>query len=202
MKKLLFILMIFCGLNSLPAGAVTDGRTPFYIPPGQFNAAMQIMDLGFANVFGLFRNATGSFTFEESTKTVSNLRLAIDATSILASNAENQHDIENLLAIYEFPEIAVQAPESYSFTEGKADIKATLTMHGISKPVVLTATINHVGNSPHGGGMWAREGQAIGLSMRGTIKTSDFSLGSNTSGGAARFGDNLTLMLETQAIQQ
>jgi len=187
----------FFFLTVLPAQA----QQSYYIPPTQFNAALQIMDLGFSNVFGLFQNATGSFTFEDSTKTVSHLRFAIDMTSLLTNNPDNQRDLLTLLDALHSPELRITASESSSFAEGKADIKATLTLHGVSKPILLTATLNRSGKSPNGGGMWSKEGEALGLSMRGSFKLSDFGLseGQEKSG---RFGDAITLMLETQAIQQ
>lgn len=200
MRKFLYSLVLIVGLIisiCLPA----EAQQSYYIPPGQFNAALQIMDLGFANIFGLFQKATGSFTFEESTKTVSHLRLAIDATSLMTSNSDTQRALADLFDVEHYPELSIAASESYSFAEGKADIKATLTLHGVSKPIVLTATLNRTGKSPNGGGMWSSEGDAMGLSMRGSFKRADFGL-NDSKDSNGRFGDSITLMLETQAIRQ
>ena len=72
---LTLILLLF------PAVAMaSEDPATYYVPPGQFNAVMQIMDLGLANIFGFFRNATGSFEFDETTKSISTLRVAVDAT--------------------------------------------------------------------------------------------------------------------------
>jgi polyisoprenoid-binding protein YceI len=92
MKKLLplFILVLFPLL-----AAAEDSLERYYVPPKQFNAALEVMDLGFANVFGLFRNATGSFEFEPATKSVDHLRVALDATSLVANSAENERDLMN-----------------------------------------------------------------------------------------------------------
>lgn len=199
MKRVFSLLILLVGLPLNAALASSD--TSYYIPPSQFNAAMQVMDLGFSNIFGLFQNATGRFSFEESSKTLSHLRLAIDTTSLIANNAANQHDLAALLDVSRYPEISISSTESYSFAEGKAEIKGTLTLHGVSKPVILQATLNHIGKSPHGGGTWSSEGEAIGLSMRGTIKCADFGIGNNPD-MPSRFGDTITLMLETQAVQQ
>ena len=173
----------------------------YYIPPNQFNAALQIMDLGFANIFGLFQNAPGSFTFEESTKTVSHVRFAIDATSLMTGNSDNQRALAELFDTAHYPEIDMTASESFSFAEGKADIKASLTLHGVTKPITLNATLNRSGKTPHGGGMWASEGEAIGLSMRGSFRRADFGL-VDAPDNTGRFGDTISLMLETEAIRQ
>jgi polyisoprenoid-binding protein YceI len=198
MKKIFLIIIL---LFALPVSAAEETSAHYYIPPSQFNAAMEVMDLGFANVFGLFRNATGSFEFEETTKSVTNLKLAIDAGSLIANNPENNSDLMALLDTPQYPEISFIARDSFSFTEGKADIKGDITIHGATKPFVLEATLNHMGKSPNGGGMWSPEGAAVGLSMRGTFKRSDFGM-TDDPDMKSRFGDTVTLLLETQAIKQ
>jgi polyisoprenoid-binding protein YceI len=200
MKKILFFLLIAA---LLPGAAAADDDTSnrYYIPPAQFNAVLQVMDLGFANIFGLFRNATGSFEFDEKAKSVENLKLAIDASSLTANNSANDRDLAALFGAAQYPEITFVAKDSTTFTDNKADIKGTLTLHGVSKPFTLETTINRIGKSPQGGGMWSDEGAAIGLSMRGTLKRADFGIVDDPQ-AQSRFGDTVTLMLETQAIKQ
>ena len=199
MKKLFPSSVCFFFCRRWPRQKMSSAR--YYIPPPQFNAAMQVMDLGFANIFGLFRNATGSFEYDETAKSVSELKLAIDATSLMANNPDNERDLEALFAAMQYPEITFVAKDSASFTDSKADLKGTLTLHGVSKPCTLQAIINHIGKSPHGGGMWSDEGQAIGLSLRGSFKRADFGM-TDDPNLPGRFGDTVTLMLETQAIKQ
>lgn len=199
MKKLLLLFLMFISFGALAAEA---GPVPYYIPPAQFGSTIQIMDRGFANIFGMFRNATGSFQFDESNKTISRLRIAIDATSVMSANAESQKDIASLLGVFQYPEISITAPDSIAFAEGRASLKATLTAHGTSKPVTLEATLNRMGKSPHGGGMWSSEGDALGLSIRTSFKRADFSMGGDDPNNPDRFGDTVTLMLEMQAIKQ
>jgi len=200
MKRLLFLLLFLPALYS-DAVFASDTSASYYIPPSQFSGVMQVMDMGFANIFALFRTGTGSFTFDDTNKSISNLRLAIDAASLLAATNENQRDLSGFLGAYQYPEIRVTAPDSVTFTDNKAQIKATLTLHGNSKPITLDATLNRSGKSPHGGGMWTSEGEAVGISLRGTFKRGDFGLSENPE-TPERFGDTITLMLEMQAIRQ
>lgn len=179
----------------------SDSPANYYVPPPQFSAAMQVMDLGFANVFALFQNATGSFSFDESSKTLSHLRLAIDAGSLTASNSGSQRDLANQLGVMQYPEIRITAPDAVVFTDNKAEVKATLSVHGVSKPITLDATLNHVGKSPHAGGMWAHEGDAVGVSLHGSFKRADFGMGDDPE-TPGRFGDSMTFMLEIQGLRQ
>ena len=178
-----------------------EASANYYVPPPQFSAALQVMDLGFANVFALFQNATGSFSFDESAKTMSHLRLAVDATSLTSSNSGSQRDLANQLAVMQYPEVRITAPDAVTFADNKATVKANMTLHGVSKPVTFEATLNHVGKSPHAGGMWSNEGDAVGMSLRGSFKRADFGM-SDDPEVPGRFGDTMTLMLEIQGLRQ
>lgn len=199
MKRFLLIVLWFVAFIR-PVGAA---ETPpsYYVPPPQFNAALQVMDRGFSNLFALFQNATGSFRFDENAKSLSHLRLALDATSLTSGNSGSQGDLAALLGAMQYPEIRIVAPDEVTFADGKAEVKATLTLHGASKPVSLEATLNHIGKSPQGGGMWSSEGDAIGLSLRGSFKRADFGMADDPE-TPGRFGDTMTLMLEMQGLRQ
>jgi polyisoprenoid-binding protein YceI len=197
MKRLLLALLLL-----LPLGAAAEEPpASYYVPPPQFSAALQVMELGFANIFALFQNATGSFNYSDADKSLSHLRLALDATSLMSSNGASQRDIANLLGIMQYPEIRISAPDSVTFADGKAELKATLTLHGTSKPITLDATLNHVGKSPHGGGMWSSEGDAVGISLRGSFKRADFGMGDDPE-TPGQFGDTMSFMLEIQGLRQ
>jgi polyisoprenoid-binding protein YceI len=194
-------LLLFLLLLLVPAPAKAD-QAQYYIPPQQFNAAIQIMDLGFANVLGIFRNAVGSFEFEETTKSVGKLRFALDASSLITSTPGSASELmgPSMLDARRYSEISFSAPKSISFVEGKAKIDGTLTVRGVPKPMTFEATLNRVGKSPAAGGVWNREGDAVGLSMRGSFKRADF--GMSDENDPNRYGDDVTLLLETQAIKQ
>jgi polyisoprenoid-binding protein YceI len=194
-KAFLFILLV-----SSTASAA-DNSANYYAPPAQFNASLNVMDMGFANVFALFRLATASLKFDETTKSISNVRIAIDTTSLVTTNDSTQHDLSSLLDAFQYPEIRINAPDSTTFTDNKATLKAVMTLHNISKPITLEVTLNRSGKSPHGGSMWSSEGDALGLSLQSSFKRADFGLNDSLE-SPARFGDSLTLHLELQAIKQ
>jgi len=197
--KRLFAALLFLFLPF--AATAAESPVTYYVPPAQFSASLQVLDLGFANAIGLFQNATGSFHFDEGGKSLSHLRLALDATSLVTSNSGSQRDLANLLDVLHYAEIRITAPDSVTFNDGKAEVKATLTLHGTSKPVSFDATLNHVGKSPRGGGLWSSEGDAVGLSLRGTFKRADFGM-TDDPDTQGRFGDTMTLTLEMQGLKQ
>src|SRR5271168_4055353 len=110
-----FILLIFSTAMVLAA----EGASPYYVPPGQLNASIQVMNLGLANIIGLFGNATGGFSYNEQAKSISNLRCAVDATSIVSNSTDNQNDLANLLGVSQYPEIRFTAPDTVTFTDNR-----------------------------------------------------------------------------------
>lgn len=197
MKKFLLCLLLFCIIS---AQAVADSAA-YYIPPAQMNTQLEIMDNGYANMFALFRNSTGGFTFDETAKTMSNLKIAIDTTSLISNSNENQRDLSNLLGAFQNSEIRITAPDTVAFTDNKAEIKATVMMHGAAKPVTFTATLNRTGTTEHTNSMWSNEAHAVGLSLNGTLKRADFGM-TDSANTPNRFGDTLTLRLEAEAVKQ
>ena len=67
--------------------------------------------------------------------------------------------------------------------------------------MTFDAVLNHVGKSPHGGGMWANQGDAVGISLHGSFKRADFGMGDDPD-EPGRFGDTMTFMLEMQGLKQ
>jgi len=195
MKKLLLILLLFVG-----GVQAADNSATYYIAPPQFNTTMQIMDSGFAYVTAIFRNATGSFTFDDTAKSISNVKLAVDTTSLLASSPENQRDLGNMLGAFTNPEMRIIAPDAVTFKDGKADIKANIMLHGAVKPVTFEATLNKTGKAASNG-LWGGETEAVGLSLRGQIKRPDFGMVDDPA-LPARFAELITLMIDVTAIRQ
>jgi len=195
-----FLCAFFSCLFIFPS-AVCAEPAKYYAPPQQFSAAFQIMDMGFSNIFGLFQSATGGFSYDGEEKKISRVRIAIDAGSLMTANPGDRRALISLFEAGKFPEITFMAASETAFKDGKAEINGTLNVHGVAKPFKLEATLNHAGKSPRGGGLWSSDGQAIGLSLRGSFKRSEFGMGDEPE-MPGRFGDTVTLMLEMQAIRQ
>lgn len=175
-------LLLVCGMTAQAA------MKKFYVEPTQFNAAFQVMDRGLSNVIGLFQKATAAFAFDEETQTISNLRIALDATSMMVANPTASTALDTLFAVRDYPEISFMATAPHVFKDGKADIKGTLSIHGQKKEAIFHAVLN------------ASKGSKAGLSLQGSFRRADFGMGDEPE-MPGRFGDSITLMLEMQAIR-
>jgi len=184
----------------LMPSTVFAAPTKYYVPPSHFNAAFQIMDMGMANILGLFQEATGSFAFDDSTKTLSHLKIAINSSSLTVAHASEARELASLLEINEFPEIVFMATAETAFKDGRAAIKGTLTIHGVSNPATFEGTLNFAGARPFNPNKSSNEVPTVGLSLKGSFKRADFGMGDEPE-VPGRFGETMTLMLEMQTVQ-
>lgn len=193
-----FFFCLFFLLALSPVSYAAPAR--YYAPPTQMNAAFQIMDRGFANIMGLFQSAVGSFAFDDETDTISRVKIAIETESLMVPNDAVNRQLHAMFETDEYPEISFMATSPAVFKDGRAEIKGTLTIHGQSKQTTFEGTLNQVGNSSSGG-VWSREKETVGLSLRGSFKRSDFAMGDEPE-YPSRFGETVTLLLELQAFHQ
>jgi polyisoprenoid-binding protein YceI len=82
-----------------------------------------------------------------------------------------------------FKSTSVQPLGGHKFT-----VTGNLTVHGVTKPVVLSATLNKMGPHP------MTKAQAIGFDATGSIKRSDFGIGAYVP----NVSDKITLRITTE----
>ncbi len=173
------LLLLTLAALAQPAKAASD---KFYVPPTQFSGHYQITaakdgEKPADSVSGAFRGGTGSFAYDAEEKNLNRLRFAIDAN-------------RSPFAMDYYPEITFVAA-SAKFSEGKAEVKGTLTIHGVSHPTRFDATLNPIDGDNE---------KSVSLSLRGDFKLADFGLSGDAS--LSRLGESATLLLDVQAIKQ
>ncbi|MCL2469716.1 MAG: YceI family protein [Alphaproteobacteria bacterium] len=195
MKTKLFILVL---LGIMLTGPAKAEPVRYYIPPGQLNVAFQIMDRGVSNILGMFPNATGSFVFDPVKKTVSNVKVAIETSSIMTANPSALPELRDLFAARDYPEISFVAASPVAFEKDNNDLRISghMSMHGQNKPATFTMTFNNyeADSSPKGQA-------AMGFSARATIQRAEFDM-SDPPEMPSRFGESITFQLEGEAIRQ
>ena len=188
-------LVIFLFLISSSYAHATPAK--YYVPPTQFNVAFQVAGENVPAATGLFQSAIGSFVYDTDTKTLSHLRLAIDAQSLMAQSAATAKSLQVLFEAKQFPEITFSATGPIEFKEDHGEVKGTLSVHGQSKSVTLDGSLSVNDTEVTGGGT-----QSASLSLRGSFKRADFGMAGGMDAAAPSFGDTLTLMMETQGVRQ
>jgi polyisoprenoid-binding protein YceI len=127
---------------------------------------------GFNDYFGLFGGATGSLNLDPAKPNASSVTIDLPISGLTTTNSKlNEH-----LNGAEFFNVAQFAGAKFVSTMvmakgNSAMIHGNLTLHGVTKPVVLSATFSGAGANI----MTKKE--TIGFHATTTIKRSDFGMG-------------------------
>ena len=162
----------------------------------------KVNHLGFSNYTAQFKRFDANVHFEPGNPTASSVSATVDATSIetnfphpetLDFNAQLRG--KEFLETDKYPEMTFRSTAIELTGPNTANITGDLTLHGVTKPVVLETTFN--GGYP---GMSMDPNARIGFSAHGTLKRSEFGMGFGVPAPGSTFGvgDEVTVILEAE----
>lgn len=169
----------------------------YVIDPTHFTAAFLVQHLGFAATLGQFLEGGGSFTFDEETRLLTDVRADIKTASVFSNvEARDQHlRSKDFLWADDHPSITFVGTKAEPTGERTGKVHGDLTIRGVTRPVVLDVTWIKSGHYPFGDKHYA-----IGISARTTIKRSEFGMTYAVEGNIV--GDAVDIILEFEAIRQ
>jgi polyisoprenoid-binding protein YceI len=131
----------------------------------------KISHLGFSYIYGTFKDWDGTFSFDAKNPEASKIDVTLKTTSVDTNHAERDKHIRtaDFLDVSKFPEAKFVSTSVKSTGENTADVTGNLTLHGVTKPVVIKATFLGEGKDPWGGYRAAFDGTT-------TIKLKDFDI--------------------------
>ncbi|WP_405107149.1 YceI family protein [Phaeobacter sp. BS52] len=128
---------------------------------------------------GEFTKAEGTLVLDEANVEGARLKAVVDATSIHSGVAALDDHIKNadFLEVETYPEITFESASVTRTGDKTADIAGNLTMHGVTKPVTLQATLTHIGEHPLGQFLEYYKGDWAAFYARAEIEPKDFGVG-------------------------
>ncbi len=132
---------------------------------------------GFSTTTGMFSGFEGEIMFDADAPGDSSVSVSFPAeTMITGWDARSEHFLQSgdFFKIGEFPEVTFVSTGIEVTGEDTALITGDLTMNGMTKELVLDATLTKAGPYPAGP---AQGKPAAGFSATGTVLRSDFGLG-------------------------
>lgn len=211
MKKILSAAVLAAVLSSSltaaeqappPASTAKVPAGEYQLDPMHAFLVFKVNHLGFSNYMPRFKRFDAQLRFDPANLAASRLTATVDVKSLetdfpdvakLDFNAELTGKDWLDAALYPTMKFVSKRIEQ---TGAKAmRVHGDLTMHGVTKPVILQATYNG-GYAGHPMDPHAR----IGFSAHGTLKRSDFgvSYGIPAPGTTLGVGDEVTLMIEAE----
>jgi polyisoprenoid-binding protein YceI len=125
---------------------------------------------GFTNYAGLFSGATGSMQLDPAHLTAAKLEVTIPVKSITTTVSKLTGELQGTrwFDTAKFPSATFTSTGVVSGSNGEAIITGNLTLHGVTKPVILNAHFIGAGVNP------ISKAYTVGFEVTGTIKRSEF----------------------------
>jgi len=163
------------------------------IDPNHTQVQFTYSHMGFSNITGRFDEVKGDFLFDAADPTKSSVSITIPVASISTGVAKlDEHLLKaDFFDATRFPTATFKSTAVTAAGEGKLAVAGDLTIHGVTRPVVLDVTINGIGEHP------MRKVPAAGFDASARIKRSDFGVGAYVP----TVGDEVTLTITVAATQ-
>lgn len=198
-RRALLSLALGVGL-ALPIAAGPARATPetYALDPDHLAVAFLVSHIGFANTLGMFRDASGSFVFDDEAGTLSDLRVTVQTASVDTGHAERDGHLRSgdFLDSSTHPTMTFTLREALPTGERTGQVIGDLTLRGVTRPITLDVTLNKIGRYPFG----AAPPEVVGVSVRGSLNRSDWGMTYGVADGLV--GDTVEIIIEAEAQQQ
>lgn len=164
-----FLLAGLFALATLPAFAAET----YKIDPTHTQVEFTYSHFGFSNITGRFDKVESEFAFDAADPAQSSVKVTIPVESISTGVAK----LDEHLRSADFFDAAQYPTATFTSTavtvagEGKLAVAGDLTIHGITKPVVMDVTINKIAEHP------MSKKPAAGFDASFQVKRSEFGVG-------------------------
>ena len=181
-----------------PTAATTPHTSTWAIDPAHTDVGFAVKHLMISTVRGRFGSVRGTIRLDEADLAGSSVEVEIDAASI--DTRQEQRDAHlrsaDFFDVEQFPLITFRSRAVEAAGEGRFKVAGALTMHGVTREVVLDATDEGRGVDP-----WGNQKAAFTAEAR--IDRRDFGLGWNQAleTGGVLVANEIRITLDVQAVR-
>ena len=191
MKHAKATLALFMFTLSLSLSANLWANEQYQIDSKGMHASImfKIKHLGYSWLTGRFNDFNGNFTFDKKNPQKSSVHVTINTATLDTNHAERDKHLrgDEFFNVAKFPQAVFKSSKVVVAKNEKTKIHGLLTLHGVSKNIIITANEIGAGKDPWGGFRRGFEGKV-------TLSLSDF--GFNFNLGPASKEVELSLYIE------
>ena len=189
-KRLICFTVLFVSIFVVSAFAQVE---TWKIDPAHSAAQFAVRQMGISTVRGEFKKVSGSAGYDTADPGKTSLDATIDATTVDTRVDMRDNDLRspNFLDVQKYPTITFKSKRAEAAGPGKMKITGDLTIHGVTKEVVLDV------DGPTSPVKDPRGNFHIGASATTKINRKDF--GVNGAPGMA--GDEISITIDAELIR-
>jgi polyisoprenoid-binding protein YceI len=182
---------------SLPAAAATS---TWQIDPNHSSAQFAVRHLGLSTVRGAFTKVNGAIQFDDKDITKSLVDVTIDAASVDTRVEGRDKDLrsDHFFEVEKYPTLTFKSTKVEQVEVGKLKVTGDLTIHGVTKQVVLdvegpTAAVKDP---------WGNQRAAASATTK--INRQDFGVKWNAKmdNGGWVVGDDVAITIDVEMVQK
>lgn len=180
--------------TALTLAAAPVFATTYTLDPGHTQVVVSWNHFGYSNPTAQFGKVDGTLDYDHAAPTKASVKVTISMASINS----NVVKLDEHLQAADFFDVAQYPDATFTSTKvekgagaNKLKVTGDLTLHGVTKPVVLDVTVNKVADHP----MW--KAPVAGFDATTTIKRTEFGIGKY----APMVSDEIQLRITTEGVE-
>jgi polyisoprenoid-binding protein YceI len=182
---------------SLPGAAATS---TWQIDPNHSAAQFAVRHLAISTVRGAFTKVSGTVQLDNQDISKSSVEVTIDAASVDTRVADRDKDLrsDHFFDVAKYPTITFKSTKVEQVEPGKLKVTGELTIHGVTKPVVLDVE----GPTAPVKDPWGNQRAAVNATTK--INRQDFGVKWNATmdGGGVVVGDDVAITIDAELVQK
>ena len=188
--------VVVLGFGILALGS-SARAADFNIDPFHSSVSFRIKHV-IGKVTGHFNKFTGDFSYEAGKPQAWKASAVIDAASVDTSieKRDNHLRTPDFFDVQKFPTLTFKSTDVTDVQGDKAKLHGDLTLHGVTKAVVLDLEIAGTAKDPMGKGMRA------GATATGRVNRLDFGIGPATGPMAGMIGNDVDITIEIEGVSK
>ena len=185
-------ILLAAALGLAFAGTASAAALTYKIDPNHTDVVASWSHFGFSNPIAHFGKVDGSITYDPAKPAASKVEVTIPLAGLDSHVGDFDEHLKSadFFDAEKFPNITFKSTKVEAAGDKKLKVTGDLTVHGVTKPVVLDVNINKVGEQP------LAKRAAAGFDATTTLKRSEF--------GVAKYvpnvSDEIKIRITTEAI--
>ncbi|TCV92145.1 polyisoprenoid-binding protein YceI [Luteibacter rhizovicinus] len=177
----------------IAAGSAQAAPVTYTLDPGHTMVLFSWNHFGYSNPTANLGGVQGTLVYDAAAPTKSSVEVTLPLTSLDTHVPALDEHLKkpDFLDADKYPTVTFKSTKVAAAGKDKLNVTGDLTIHGVTKPVVLAVTVNKVGEHP------MLKAPAAGFDATATIKRSDFGVGAYVP----NVSDDIKIRITTEGLE-